>query len=183
MAATLGGTAEALGGGKFSNGAVTGAFVYLLNHARHQGDGGSNKRDYATRLAKRYQNNEDKIIAGSLVAEALLETTEPGKLLAKYRELFTETYGTEQSKENMKVYSQGVKIVRQLNKSFGNSGASNIILVKTSAAILSEVLYLQIENGFISNTVKLIDISIYEQFIKMNFHNSYGGGGASTTWD
>jgi hypothetical protein len=155
----------------------------MFNHLTHQVEGGSNKRDYATRLAKRYQNNEDKIIAGSLVAEALLEITEPGKILAKYRELFTETYGTEQSKESMKVYSQGVKIVRQLNKSFGNSGASNIILVKTSAAILSEVLYLQIENGFISNTVKLIDRSIYEQFIKMNFHNSYGGGGASTSWD
>ena len=39
MAATLGGTVEVIGGGKFSNGAVTGAFVYLLNHANHQGDG------------------------------------------------------------------------------------------------------------------------------------------------
>jgi RHS repeat-associated protein len=34
--AALGGTAEALGGGKFSNGAVTGAFVYLLNHAQNK---------------------------------------------------------------------------------------------------------------------------------------------------
>jgi RHS repeat-associated protein len=183
IGAVAGGLGESMSGGKFLNGAVTGAYVMMFNHLTHQVEGGSNKRDYATRLAKRYQNNEDKIIAGSLVAEALLEITEPGKILAKYRELFTETYGTEQSKESMKVYSQGVKIVRQLNKSFGNSGASNIILVKTSAAILSEVLYLQIENGFISNTVKLIDRSIYEQFIKMNFHNSYGGGGASTSWD
>jgi hypothetical protein len=39
LSAVIGGTAEALGGGKFSNGAVTGAFVYLLNHASHQGDG------------------------------------------------------------------------------------------------------------------------------------------------
>ena len=36
MAATLGGTVEVIGGGKFSNGAVTGAFVYLLNHAAHK---------------------------------------------------------------------------------------------------------------------------------------------------
>ena len=39
MAAALGGTVETIGGGKFSNGAVTGAFVYLLNHASQQGDG------------------------------------------------------------------------------------------------------------------------------------------------
>ncbi len=36
MSATLGGTAEVIGGGKFSNGAVTGAFVYLLNHAQNK---------------------------------------------------------------------------------------------------------------------------------------------------
>jgi hypothetical protein len=39
LSAAIGGTAEALGGGKFSNGAVTGAFVYLLNHASQHGDG------------------------------------------------------------------------------------------------------------------------------------------------
>jgi hypothetical protein len=32
LAAVIGGTAEALGGGKFSNGAVTGAYVMMLNH-------------------------------------------------------------------------------------------------------------------------------------------------------
>lgn len=37
MAAAVGGTAEALGGGKFANGAITGAFVGLFNHLRHQG--------------------------------------------------------------------------------------------------------------------------------------------------
>ena len=35
ISAAIGGTAEALGGGKFANGAVTGAFVYLLNHLAH----------------------------------------------------------------------------------------------------------------------------------------------------
>jgi len=32
MSATIGGTAEALGGGKFANGAVTGAYVMMFNH-------------------------------------------------------------------------------------------------------------------------------------------------------
>jgi len=39
ISAAIGGTAEALGGGKFANGAVTGAYVMALNHMGHQGDG------------------------------------------------------------------------------------------------------------------------------------------------
>jgi len=35
IGAAIGGTAEALGGGKFANGAVTGAFVALFNHGMH----------------------------------------------------------------------------------------------------------------------------------------------------
>ncbi|MCD4695363.1 MAG: hypothetical protein K8S16_03895 [Bacteroidales bacterium] len=35
IAAALSGTAEALGGGKFANGAITGAFVVLFNHLMH----------------------------------------------------------------------------------------------------------------------------------------------------
>jgi hypothetical protein len=34
--ATIGGTAEALGGGKFANGAVTGAYVMMFNHLNHE---------------------------------------------------------------------------------------------------------------------------------------------------
>ena len=33
--AAIGGTAEALGGGKFANGAITGAYVVLFNHATY----------------------------------------------------------------------------------------------------------------------------------------------------
>ena len=36
ISAAIGGTAEALGGGKFANGAVTGAYVMALNHMREQ---------------------------------------------------------------------------------------------------------------------------------------------------
>jgi hypothetical protein len=38
MSAVIGGTAEKLGGGKFANGAVTGAYVMMFNHLRHQGE-------------------------------------------------------------------------------------------------------------------------------------------------
>ncbi len=36
LGAVVGGTAEVLGGGKFANGAVTGAFVGMFNHGLHQ---------------------------------------------------------------------------------------------------------------------------------------------------
>lgn len=39
IGATLGGTAEALAGGKFANGAITGAFVVLFNHLQHNPGG------------------------------------------------------------------------------------------------------------------------------------------------
>lgn len=182
ISAAIGGTAEALGGGKFANGAVTGAYVMALNHMGEHGFSEDFERRYAKKLVERYQKNEVKIMAGSLVAEALLEATEPGKLLSKFRELYTETYGTEISKENLEVYSQGIKAIRALNKSLGTEAISNVALVKTSAAILSEVVYLQIENGFIVNTIKYLDKPTYEQFIVKDFHNGFGGGGANGFW-
>ncbi|NOU45784.1 MAG: hypothetical protein HOO86_01835 [Bacteroidales bacterium] len=36
LSAAIGGTAETLGGGKFANGAVTGAFVMMFNHLASQ---------------------------------------------------------------------------------------------------------------------------------------------------
>ncbi|NCA87234.1 MAG: hypothetical protein EOM83_17015, partial [Clostridia bacterium] len=36
LSAALGGTAEVLGGGKFTNGAVTGAYVMMFNHLNEQ---------------------------------------------------------------------------------------------------------------------------------------------------
>jgi hypothetical protein len=39
MSAVIGGTAEKLGGGKFANGAVTGAYVMMFNHLMDDGKG------------------------------------------------------------------------------------------------------------------------------------------------
>ena len=48
MAGVLGGTAEVLGGGKFANGAVTGAFVNLLNHLAHTNTKGEGEKTTKT---------------------------------------------------------------------------------------------------------------------------------------
>ena len=62
MAATLGGTAETLGGGKFSNGAVTGAFVYLLNHAAHKWHSTRESASNAARTRTETTGNEASYI-------------------------------------------------------------------------------------------------------------------------
>ncbi|WP_106829121.1 RHS repeat domain-containing protein [Parabacteroides pacaensis] len=43
MNAIVGGTVAELGGGKFANGAITGAFAMLFNHAMHDGEEGETK--------------------------------------------------------------------------------------------------------------------------------------------
>ena len=45
MAAAVGGTAASISGGKFANGAITGAYVVLFNHMRHQNQGHVDKDD------------------------------------------------------------------------------------------------------------------------------------------
>lgn len=42
---TVGGTASKLGGGSFANGAYSAAFVYLFNHAEHEGAGATKSHD------------------------------------------------------------------------------------------------------------------------------------------
>ncbi|MDR0969397.1 MAG: hypothetical protein LBM67_02515 [Lentimicrobiaceae bacterium] len=57
LSAVLGGTVEALGGGKFANGAVTGAFVMLFNHLQHEPD----KKKVESR-ARYYKNLKEGIL-------------------------------------------------------------------------------------------------------------------------
>lgn len=49
-AAVVGGTASAIGGGKFANGAVSGAFTYMFNHAAH-GNASADNRDWLDRAS------------------------------------------------------------------------------------------------------------------------------------
>jgi len=43
ISAVLGGTVEVLGGGKFANGAISGAYIMLLNHLAHNRDEGNDR--------------------------------------------------------------------------------------------------------------------------------------------
>lgn len=58
VSTTIGGTAEALGGGKFSNGAVTGAYVMMFNHLSHKWHPTRKEAAEATRTRTETTGNE-----------------------------------------------------------------------------------------------------------------------------
>jgi len=64
-AAVVGGTASAIGGGKFANGAASGAFTYLFNHANHKDSEQKTYReaqDVMRKLKRIHVANPDKPI-------------------------------------------------------------------------------------------------------------------------
>lgn len=65
LAAAIGGTAEKLGGGKFANGAVTGAYVMMFNHMGDHGEGNELK---PYREADKFSIEYAKLIRESLQA-------------------------------------------------------------------------------------------------------------------
>ena len=103
VGATLGGTAEALGGGKFANGAITGAFVVLFNHLAHQdnnqseGDWPTTKeleRDFAEsfkeNVMETYVNDENYVPTDSDdLAQDLLYSGNPCIVLVCNEDAFT----------------------------------------------------------------------------------------------
>jgi hypothetical protein len=63
MSAVIGGTAEKLGGGKFANGAVTGAYVMMFNHLMHGENIVSNENNMPNVLD--YKNKELVTVDGT----------------------------------------------------------------------------------------------------------------------
>ncbi|MBI9035914.1 MAG: hypothetical protein JEZ03_15740, partial [Bacteroidales bacterium] len=72
LGATLGGTASAIGGGKFSNGAITGAYSVLFNHWMHNSIGQQGERlnirdkNVAYKLIQKMINIEQNDLSGTI---------------------------------------------------------------------------------------------------------------------
>ena len=64
ISAAIGGTAEALGGGKFANGAVTGAYVMAFNHLMHSEKWHPTREEAATAAKSRVEvtGNEASVL-------------------------------------------------------------------------------------------------------------------------
>jgi hypothetical protein len=74
-AAVIGGTASALGGGKFANGAVSAGFQYLLNDSQHPDDPDSEMIEEEMRRRERVANNARLVAKGGVVAGKIIEET------------------------------------------------------------------------------------------------------------
>lgn len=99
--AVVGGTASRLGGGKFANGAVTGAFVQMFNHGMSTA-----KNSYSVRKQKVLETDM------APVAKAYLDRV---TFLGKLRGLVTDTLGMLRpsfSMENVRTYYKRIDTIR-----------------------------------------------------------------------
>ncbi|MDD3500734.1 MAG: hypothetical protein PHS85_10280 [Sulfurovum sp.] len=92
IAAITGGTASALGGGKFANGAISGAFVHMFNAegktfidgVKSIGTGLKRFGDYLARVSGFRDWQEGSIILGNYYQEQALQQTSNTYQIAKY---------------------------------------------------------------------------------------------------
>jgi hypothetical protein len=149
------------------------------------GDPPTKRERMAERLGKTYQSNKNQIMAESLVSEGLLEITESGELLTKFRENFDKAYGNQQSHDANDVYSKGIDVVKNLKDSFGGGKITDLMLTKASAGIISHVLYLSAQNEVISTSIQYLDRNAYYKYVAPSERpqgGGFSGGGSSGEW-
>ncbi|MEO4004070.1 hypothetical protein [Flavobacterium sp. CAU 1735] len=164
----------------FNNAANSG-----VNHTIYQQDPPTKRERIAERLGKRFKRNENRIMAQSLVAEALLAITEPGELLTGFREHFDKVYGNQQSHDINKIYSQGIEIVKNIKNSFGAGEITDYMLLKTSASLYVNIIYLHAENSTLSTSIKYLDRNTYYKHVAPNERprgGGFSGDGIGSGW-
>lgn len=184
FSAVVGGAGSAIAGGNFWKGATTGLIVAGFNHLIHK-DPQTKREQTAERLAKRYQRNENRIMAESFVLEALGEITEPGQLLTEFRERFDKAYGDQRSHDINETYSQGIEIIKNLKDTFGGGKITDAMIFRAQGAIAADIMYLHSENAILSRSVKWLDKRTYYHYIAPDERpkgGGFSGGGAGGSW-
>jgi RHS repeat-associated protein len=145
----------------------------------------SKKRKIAEILGKKYQRNENRILAKSLVAEALIEMTKPGELLTRYRESFDAAYGNQRSHDANEVYSEGIEVIKNIKESFGAGVVSDNMMFKISAALYLDIMSLNLQNIILSTSIQYLDKDMYYKYVNPNEKPKGGGfsGGGSGSRD
>ncbi|MEC4049000.1 RHS repeat-associated core domain-containing protein [Flavobacterium sp. SUN046] len=181
----MGGAGSRLGGGNFWQGAVTGLIVSMMNHVMHDGNPPTKRERMAERFGIRYKRNQNRIMAESLISEALVEITEPGQLLTEFRENFDKVYGNQQSHDANEVYTQGIEVIKNIKNSFGGGKITDYMLYEASAVLITDVLYLTSENSMLSTSIKYLDKNAYYRYVAPNERpkgGGFSGGGAGGGW-
>jgi len=88
FSAVVGGTVSEISGGKFANGAVTGAFVFMFNHALHTDE---SLKEYA--LYGKYRNvRDDMLLTANRMDDMATKYSNVGAVLAGSREFVLSTF-------------------------------------------------------------------------------------------
>ncbi len=172
--AVLGGTIDEIGGGKFANGAITGAYGMLFNEMMHD----------LKKLKSEYIRNKEQIMANSIVMEALTETTTPGELLSNARRAISDIYGDQNNKEANAVYSKVVSLAKNIKKSIGNGAITDMYIYKTECVLGLLTIKLHFSNSYIAYQIKSRDLQLYYELTDPGkIDNRGGGGGASSIFN
>ncbi|MBU1579580.1 MAG: hypothetical protein KJ754_09145 [Bacteroidetes bacterium] len=122
IAAVIGGTAEALGGGKFANGAVTGAFVMAFNHLMDEGEGVSLQKE----SEKQKLSLKDNDIVAKLIDEMKI-INEKGFKGGNVSDLFDEetmSFGKNETWKRVEVeYDNSIVTITLMNPKYAPYGA------------------------------------------------------------
>ncbi|WP_260210109.1 RHS repeat-associated core domain-containing protein [Apibacter adventoris] len=150
-------------------------------------------------LVKRHKSNSTKIMAYSIAADVIIETTDKGEWVTKAREKIINTYGDTDTKKANEVYSQVISTLKDIKEAIeGNinsedkskrmlqdkSGKKQTkldnYLYVAAAKLALKAVGLQIENKAIEETVKKLDEKTYDSKLSTKPKDSgFGGGGAS----
>jgi RHS repeat-associated protein len=136
----------------------------------------------ANELADKYDRNENKIIAYSMVMEALFETTETGELLSKARETIVETYGNQESKEASEVYGAAIELIKGIKDEVPGGKMSDFYIDATAVAFGLKVTYLHGVDTVIGMRIKYLDSDVYNSRILKIINYTGGGGGADSSF-
>ena len=168
VGATLGGTAEALGGGKFANGAITGAFVVLFNHLAQHGGGNDPTKDGGGYVNSRKEGLEfiEKEAMNEQVEVSMFET-EGGEFFVNPWEenIFDESYDTFEVKhDGIYLPNTDKKIVKQYH--FGPS-----VLPELSIAGPADMRYAHRNNVTVYH-ISIKSLILFNLYIFVNFKNT-----------
>ncbi|MFZ4454997.1 MAG: FG-GAP-like repeat-containing protein [Bacteroidales bacterium] len=174
-----GGIGAELSGGDFLKGATTGAIIGLLNQAAHS------VQKKAMQYAEKYKANQARALAYSVVMEALLETADPSEVSTKIREKLVETYGSQNSKDVNKVYSDAISVMKEVKSTLDKQGfekITNRIMYSTLVGLGLETIKLNIYNQYNAFRLKSLDTNMYNTVVLGVQPHYFGGAGAGGEW-
>jgi hypothetical protein len=175
-----------LGGGNFWMGAGQGLIVTAFNFLEHK-ESGPGDDAKAKKLAEEYELNKNLIVAESLVAETLLESTKVGEFTLKVvREKVLDTYGDYDVQQLNKMYSIVGDVFKEVSEQLVGKHVEygkqfhtkfDVIKAKIAVGLGAHIISLNARNVFLEYRIKYLSKSVYYEYIRPTAHLSIFAGG------